>query len=100
MKKPKENFYGEIIEVLTELKHLYPTYSIGRHISTALEDYGDVWGTSDKEVLFAFTKYKAQMEMDVPHEAEKEELDEIIRDGMDLKNILRPDEDFINGQDY
>ncbi len=100
MRKLKENHYKEIIDVLQELKVCYPTYSLGRHISTALEDYGDVWGTSDKEILYAFTRYKAQMEMDVPHEAEQEELDEILRDGMDLKNILKPDEDFINGQDY
>lgn len=100
MKKPKPDYYGEILTVLVTLKKRYPSYPLGTHISTALDDYGDIWGTSDKEVLFAFKKYMAKMEMDVPHEADKEELDQILKEGMDLKNILKPDEDFINGQDY
>lgn len=94
MKKKKKNLYGDIIDVLNELKVLYPSYTIGKHLSTALDDYGDIWGLSDKEVLFALTKYKAQMEMDVPHETNEEEIEEILRDGMNLTlSIEEEDED-------
>lgn len=86
MKKNKPKHYTEILTVLQELKKSYPSYSMGKHLSTALDEYGDIWGISDKEMLFALTKYKAQMEMDVPHETGEEELDKIIEDGMNLSS--------------
>lgn len=84
MKKNKSSFYTDIIEIFKELKVLYPSYSMGKHISTALDDYGDIWGLSDKEIHYALTKYKAQMQMDVPHETGEDELKQIIEDGMNL----------------
>lgn len=89
----KPNNYNQIIKVLQELHSLYPNYNIGRHISTALDGYGDAWGMSDKEFLFALEKYKNQLDMDVPH---SDDVENIIRQGMDLENILK-DED--NGYD-
>lgn len=85
MKKNKPELYTDILGVLKELKALYPSYSMGKHISTALDDYGDIWGLSDKELLYAFTKYKAQMQMDVPHETDEEELKAIMEDAMNLR---------------
>ncbi len=64
---------------------------MGRHISTALADYGDFWGISDKELLFALRKYKSQLEMDIPH-SDDTEIDEIIQEAMDLENILKDEE--------
>jgi len=69
---------------------------MGRHISTAFDEYGDIWGLSDKEVLFALEKYKTQLEMDIPH-TDDSELDEIIKDGMNLENIFKEED---NGEDY
>lgn len=92
MKKSKRDFYKESIEILLELKKKYHSYSLGKHLSTALDDYGDIWGLSDKELHFALTKYKAQMEMDVPHETDEEELKRIIEDGMNLTLSDDPDE--------
>jgi hypothetical protein len=63
---------------------------MGRHLATALDGYGDVWGITDKELLFALTKYKSELEMDVPH-TDDEELDEIIKQGMNLDDILKDD---------
>ena len=94
MKKPKLNLYADIINVLMELKTLYPSYSMGKHISTALDEYGDIWGMTDKEVLYAFTKYKAQMQMDVPHETGEEELKQIIDDAMSLSIRDEEDDDY------
>ncbi len=91
MKKSKPNYYTEILAVFTELKTLYPSYSMGKHMSTILDEYGDVWGMTDKEFLYAVTKYKAQMQMDVPHETGEEELNEIIEDAKNL-SIYREDE--------
>jgi hypothetical protein len=84
MKTKKPNYYKDIIEILSELKVMYPSFTIGRHLSTALSEYGDMWGIPDKEILYALEKYRATLEMDVPHEVGDKELEEIIKDGMNL----------------
>ena len=68
---------------------------MGKHLATALDEYGDVWGITDRELLFALEKYKAQLEMDVPH-TDDDELDKIIKDGMNLDDILKEED----GEDY
>jgi len=66
-------------------------YNMGRHLSTALEGYGDMWGITDKELVYALEKYKEQIEMDVPH-TEESEIDRIIKEGMDLGLLFRGEE--------
>jgi len=84
MKNVKPNYYVQAIGILMELKKRYPSYNLGRHISTALDEYGDIWGMTDKELLYALTKYEATLEMDVFHETDEQELQKIIEDGMNL----------------
>jgi hypothetical protein len=91
----KASYYSQILTILQQLHAAYPNYNMGRHLATALDDYGDIWGLMDKEVLFALEKYKSQLELDVPHTDDKE-LDQIIKDGMNLDDILK-DQD---GEDY
>jgi hypothetical protein len=93
MRKP--SYYSQILTVLQQLHAAYPNYNMGRHIATALDGYGDVWGLTDKEILFALEKYKSELELDVPHTDEKE-LDQIIKDGMNLDDILKEQD----GEDY
>jgi len=93
----KTNYYNQVLHLLQELNKVYPTYNMGRHLSTALDGYGDVWGVSDKELLFALEKYKSQLDMDIPH-TDESELEKIIKEGMDLDNILKEEED--NGDNY
>ena len=81
MKKP--NYYNQIIHLLQQLHAAYPEYNMGKHLSTALDEYGDIWGVTDKELLFTLEKYKTQLEMDIPHTYDNE-LDQIIKEGMDL----------------
>jgi hypothetical protein len=88
-RKPTD--YSKITKLLQELHTSYPNYNMGRHISTALSDYGDFWGLSDKEMLFALKKYKSQLDMDVPHSDDKE-IDDIIKQAMDLDNILKEED--------
>ncbi len=87
----KKTNYIQIVKLLTELNTSFPQYNMGRHLATALDGYGDVWGITDKELLFALTKYKAELEMDVQH-TDDEELDEIIKQGMNLENILKEED--------
>jgi hypothetical protein len=88
----KTTEHTKIMKILQELHLSYPNYTIGRHLSTVLSDYGDFWGITDKEFLFALNKYKNQLEMDVPH-TDEDEIDEIIKQAMDLENILKEDTD-------
>lgn len=90
----KKTHYQQALHTLQELHKDFPTYNLGRHLATALADYGDIWGLTDKELAFALSKYKAEIEMDVPH-TDDSEIDKIIKEGMDLDNILKEeDEDY------
>ena len=91
----KPNDYYRVLALFQQLHTSYPHYNMGRHIATALDEYGDVWGLSDKEILFALEKYKAELDMDVPH-TDENELDQIIKEGMNLENILKEED----GEDY
>jgi len=88
----KKTPYIEVITILQELHNSFPTYNLGRHLATALADYGDIWGLTDKELVFALSKYKAEIEMDIPH-TDESELEKIIKEGMDLDNILKEEEE-------
>jgi hypothetical protein len=88
----KKTPYQQALQTLQELHKDFPTYNLGRHLATALSDYGDIWGLTDKELAFALNKYKAELEMDVPH-TDESEIDKIIKEGMDLDNILKEEED-------
>jgi hypothetical protein len=46
---------------------------------------------TDGELLFAFTKYKTQLENDGYFHT-PDDLDKIVKDGIDLDNILTEDE--------
>ena len=91
----KSNDYYKVLALLQQLHVSYPNYNMGRHIATALDEYGDVWGLSDREILFALEKYKAELDMDVPH-TDESELDQIIKEGTNLENILKEED----GEDY
>lgn len=89
MKRP--DYYGRILVILHRLKEIYPTYNMGRHLCTILDDCGDVWGLSDKTIFEELQKYKKQLETDKPHDEEKE-INKIIEDGMHLDRILIEEE--------
>jgi hypothetical protein len=65
---------------------------MGRHISTALDEYSDVWGVSDREFLYAIQKYEIELNIDGPH-IDEEEIEAIIKDGMNLERTLFEEEE-------
>ena len=87
------NYYRQIIQTLVRLQKAYPTYNIGRHISTALDEYSDVWGVSDREFLYAIQKYEIELNIDGPHLDDKE-IEEIIKDGMNLDSMFEEEEEY------
>ena len=86
----KTSEYNQAIHILLELKKLYPTYTMGSHLSFALSEYGDVWGLTDKELVFALEKYKTELEMDT---VQDRDIDKIIKGGENLDKLFN-DEDY------
>ena len=82
--------YNKIIRALQTLHKTHPSYNMGRHIATALDGYPDVWGLTDRELLFALNKYIIELDMDVLHD---ENVDLIIKEGLDLNHILDEEEE-------
>ena len=62
MKKP--NYYNKVLHILQELHIAYPEYNMGKHLATVLDDCGNLWGVTDKELAYCLAKYKGQLEMD------------------------------------
>lgn len=96
----KSTYYMQVVSFLTELHRTYPSYSIGRHLATALDGYRDPWSITDKELLFALTKYKTELELLEVHTpiASDAEVDQIMKDAMHLHDILEDEEEY--GEDY
>lgn len=88
----KPSNYKTILKLLYELHKQHPTISLGQHLSTALDGYGDLWGVSDKEFVFAIEKYIATAEISTPLSTE-EELAKIIEDGKHLDRMFLDEED-------
>lgn len=91
MRKP--NYYNQVIQRLQKLHADFPDYNMGRHLATALDEYGDIWGITDQELVFALDKYITQLDMDFPR-VEADEIARIIKEGMDLDNILKEDDGY------
>lgn len=91
----KPTAYEQILSILIELKEAFPSYNLGRHLDTALNEYKDIWGMTDKEMLYALSKYKSQLTLDIPHPDESE-IDKIVKDAMNLDTILQEDEEDID----
>lgn len=86
----KSTPYNQAIQILQDLKKEYPNYSLGQHLSTALGDYGDIWGITDKELVFALEKYKTEMEMNIVSDAE---VDRIVKDAQNLDKLFQDEEE-------
>ena len=84
----KVNNYIECINILIALKKAFPSVSLGRHISTAL-DGTDPWNISDRNLFLALEKYNAEMGYDVPH---TDSVEDIITKGMHLERMFEEEE--------
>ena len=84
------NYYRKILHMLESLHKAHPFYNMGQHLSTAV-DGSELWGVTDKELLLALEKYEVNLEMDVDHN--EEEIEAIIKDGMNLERTLFEEEE-------
>lgn len=88
----KINYYNRAIKLLQELHKDYPLYAIAQHLSTALADYGDFWGMTDKEFCFALEKYQKELALDRDTVVSDEYIKRIQEDAMNLSHIFDKEE--------
>jgi hypothetical protein len=89
----KTNHYNKALKLLQELHTEYPNHGIGQHITTALADYGDFWGISDKEFCFALEKYQSELALDLGCLAPEEYVNQIVADAEHLFDKEEPEEE-------
>jgi len=84
--------YEKIIKILRELKNAHPSYNMGKHLATSLDEVESkyLWGMNDEELYNELKKYQIALQMDIPHD--ESEIDKILKDGMMLNNILDDDD--------
>jgi len=80
----KKNEYKECIRILERLHSSHPTYTISQHISTAMADYGEFWGLTDREFKFALEKYMNELELDIQHVVSEDYVQRVVRDANNL----------------
>jgi len=85
----KPSHYEKILGVLVELKQAHPKCTMANHLATALEE--NFWGMTDKELYDALEKYKNKLSLDKYHS--ENELEVIIKQGMNLHSILDDQDD-------
>ena len=90
--KKSPNYYNKVLHILQELHTAYPQYNMGKHLATVLDECGNIWGVTDKELAYALIKYKGQLEMDVRH-MDDSEIEDIIQDGLNLDKLFKEEED-------
>lgn len=86
----KPNNFNKVISLLQGLHKQFPAQPLSNHIATALSDYGkvqDLWGLSDKEILFALEKYQSTLEIENFIPTPDSELEKIIEEGKNLDKI-------------
>lgn len=82
-----KNYYNKCIHALQELHEKFPNKPIGEHIYSALVDYGDFWGITDKDFYSALQKYSQRSDLDVDMN-----IDDIIEDAKNLHNLFKEED--------
>ena len=88
------NYKKRFVELLEELYKSYPSYTIAQHLSTALSEYGDFWGVTDKEMCFALEKYTSELELDSNNVVDSDYLDKIVEDATHLFDKPEDEEEY------
>lgn len=88
--KSKKDMYAQALHILQVLRVEHPSYSLGQHLATALSDYGDIWGLTDKEIVFALEKYRTELDLNIVSDAE---VARIVKDAENLDTLFQEEED-------
>jgi hypothetical protein len=76
------SYYKRSVNVLIKLSTMFPRQTLGKHLATALDDH-QIENLNDKEMFNILNDYLIELESDVPH---CEDLEEILKQGMNLNS--------------
>ena len=76
------SYYKRSVNVLNKLNTIIPKQTLGRHLATALDDH-QIENLNDKEMFNILNDYLIELESDIPH---CEDLEEILKQGMNLNS--------------
>jgi hypothetical protein len=76
------SYYKRSVNVLNKLNTIIPRQTLGRHLATALDDH-QIENLNDKEMFNILNDYLIELESDIPH---CEDLEEILKQGMNLNS--------------
>lgn len=83
-----KTYYDRSLIILRKLKQTIPGISLGKHLSTALDE-SVIENLSDKMLFIRLNDYLSELESDVHH---IDDIELIIKDGMNLNHILDNEE--------
>ena len=81
------NYFKESLTLIEQLHKEYPSFSIGRHISTAMADYGDTWNMTNKEFFHALEKYAMELTLNTSHTTHEQYVKNIVKDALNLDEM-------------
>ena len=76
------SYYKRSVNVLNKLNTIIPRQSLGKHLATALDEH-QIENLNDREMFNILNDYLIELESDVPH---CEDLEEILKQGMNLNS--------------
>jgi hypothetical protein len=76
------SYYKRSVNVLNKLNTIIPRQSLGKHLATALDEH-QIENLNDKEMFNILNDYLIELESDIPH---CEDLEEILKQGMNLNS--------------
>jgi hypothetical protein len=76
------SYYKRSVNVLAKLNTIIPRQSLGKHLATALDEH-QIENLNDKEMFNILNDYLIELESDIPH---CEDLEEILKQGMNLNS--------------
>lgn len=89
----KRDTFQNVTKKLEDIHKEHPTYSFGAVISIAFSEYGDIWGITNKEALFALEKYESELELDNDKIVSPDYLSKLQKDVENFDHILDEEEE-------
>lgn len=68
-----KSYYKKSIEILNKLSSVHPVQTLGRHLATAFDGHL-IENLSDKEMYNILNDYYSELQLDVPHTNDVEEI--------------------------
>jgi len=80
--KIMKSYYKRSLLLLEKLSAIHPKQTLGKHLATAFDGH-IIENLSDKEIFYILIDYHSELESDVPH---NDDVEQIIKDSLHLNS--------------